>query len=369
MSPERDVLVARAFVEPNSGEYGNLAALVLLSKDSDSSDEAGSFPSAAEMLALAADVGFPETCFVRKAKVDVVTGAEREEIFDVQWFTPSAEIDFCGHATVATFGLLAHLGKIDVGKRYRQRCRAGVLGVEVELPKQSSSRVETSDGAPTAQDHRRFSLVTMDQALPKFEPFPGGATAVCEALGLLSGCLGGHQSEENSDCPAVSGVPEIGSTGGRDLIVAMNPAILDALEVDKVCPGVEASSKENNLVGYHLFGWNGGKDGRVVALPVISSSSSSEWDFGGQRVLFHRESTTTLSTVGRISVSSVRNFGPAVAVPEEPATGSANGALACYLVQRGFIDHDAVWEALIGGTTLGREQVDFRICPPMIRRK
>ena len=105
--------------------------------------------------------------------------------------------------------MLAHLGKIDVGKRDRQRCRAGVLGVEVEVAEQSSSRVETSDGAPTAQDHRRFSLVTMDQALPKFEPFPGGATAVCEALGLVSGAgpgsLGG-QGEENSDCPAVSGV-------------------------------------------------------------------------------------------------------------------------------------------------------------------
>eukprot|EP00536_Pseudo-nitzschia_multiseries_P013001 jgi/Psemu1/33826/gm1.33826_g len=38
-----------------------------------------------------------------------------------------------------------------------------------------------------------------------------------------------------------------------------------------------------------------------------------------------------------IRVTGVRNFAPYVGVPEEPATGSANGALACYLVKSLFL--------------------------------
>jgi predicted PhzF superfamily epimerase YddE/YHI9 len=39
-----------------------------------------------------------------------------------------------------------------------------------------------------------------------------------------------------------------------------------------------------------------------------------------------------------IRVTGVRSFAPYVGVPEEPATGSANGALSCYLVKHLFLD-------------------------------
>ena len=39
-----------------------------------------------------------------------------------------------------------------------------------------------------------------------------------------------------------------------------------------------------------------------------------------------------------IVVTGVRNFAPFVGIPEEPATGSANGALACYLVKHLFLE-------------------------------
>ena len=47
----------------------------------------------AEMLAIAADVGYSETAFV--------TGGEGEAL-DVRYFSPEAEVPFCGHATIAT---------------------------------------------------------------------------------------------------------------------------------------------------------------------------------------------------------------------------------------------------------------------------
>ncbi len=50
-------------------------------------------PSPEEMQRVASDVGFSETAFVVPA-----TGATRT----VRYFSPKAEVPFCGHATIAT---------------------------------------------------------------------------------------------------------------------------------------------------------------------------------------------------------------------------------------------------------------------------
>jgi PhzF family phenazine biosynthesis protein len=54
--------------------------------------------SDAEMLAAAAEVGYSETAFV--------TAADGRTL-DVRYFSPKAEVSFCGHATVATAVALA----------------------------------------------------------------------------------------------------------------------------------------------------------------------------------------------------------------------------------------------------------------------
>ena len=45
------------------------------------------------MLAIAAELGYSETAFLTGGE-----GAERE----IRYFSPLAEVPFCGHATVAT---------------------------------------------------------------------------------------------------------------------------------------------------------------------------------------------------------------------------------------------------------------------------
>ena len=69
-------------------EGGNPAGVVL--------DAAGL--SDDRMLAIAAEVGFSETAFL--------TGRDAEG-YDVRYFSPLAEVPFCGHATVATAVALA----------------------------------------------------------------------------------------------------------------------------------------------------------------------------------------------------------------------------------------------------------------------
>ena len=73
---------------------GNPAGVVLLESD---------FPSDTLMQQVAAELRYSETAFVRR------DGANE---FTVRYFTPCSEVDLCGHATIATFGLLWQLGKV-----------------------------------------------------------------------------------------------------------------------------------------------------------------------------------------------------------------------------------------------------------------
>lgn len=57
----------------------------------------------AEMQAIAAEVGFAETAFITERSV---AGDDRR--VRVRYFSPLAEVPFCGHATVATAVALAH---------------------------------------------------------------------------------------------------------------------------------------------------------------------------------------------------------------------------------------------------------------------
>ncbi|WP_079138333.1 PhzF family phenazine biosynthesis protein, partial [Actinacidiphila rubida] len=54
----------------------------------------------AQMLAIAAEVGYSETAFVT---------SREERILDVKYFSAKAEVSFCGHATVATAVALSEL--------------------------------------------------------------------------------------------------------------------------------------------------------------------------------------------------------------------------------------------------------------------
>jgi len=75
-----------------------------------------------DMRSIAAKLGFSETAFVLKSEV---------ADFKVQFFTPTSEVDLCGHATIATFNLLRDLGKITTGL-YTQETKAGILRLDVQ---------------------------------------------------------------------------------------------------------------------------------------------------------------------------------------------------------------------------------------------
>jgi PhzF family phenazine biosynthesis protein len=74
----------------DSPQGGNPAGVVLDARDL----------TDPQMLAIAAHVGYSETAFL-------ITRADGERSYDVKFFSPVAEVAFCGHATVAAAVALA----------------------------------------------------------------------------------------------------------------------------------------------------------------------------------------------------------------------------------------------------------------------
>ena len=87
---------------------GNQAAVVVLED----------FPSKELMTDIAAENNFSETAFAVK----------EGEAYHLRWFTPAGEIDFCGHATLATAWTLLHFYEQAAGS-VRFMTQAGDLTV------------------------------------------------------------------------------------------------------------------------------------------------------------------------------------------------------------------------------------------------
>lgn len=253
-----EVYTLDAFAESKGG--GNPAGVVLHADDF--SDE--------QMLRISKIVGFSETAFV---------SSSQKADFRVRFFTPTEEVDFCGHATIGTFYLLYHLGILEAGE-YKQETKAGVLSVKIE-----------SDG-----------LVTMEQAMPRFsekltkrdEKF----AEVCQSLGIESDDVGVRPVVKGQEQPFFINHMEIVSTGLRDLIVPLRSTdILAHLRPDMAL--IEKISKELDITGYHVF--------------------AMDCD---------------------LATAQCRNFAPAVGIDEESATGSSSGALGCFLIKNKIVNMD-----------------------------
>jgi PhzF family phenazine biosynthesis protein len=134
--------------------------------------------SAERMLAIAAELGYSETAFV---------SPRGDGEYDVRYFSPLAEVPFCGHATIATGVALAER---DGAGRLRFHTQAG------EVP------VDTSGGTGEV-------TATLTSVAPHVEEAPAELLdAALEALRWPAGELD----------PALP--PRIGYAGARHLILA-----------------------------------------------------------------------------------------------------------------------------------------------------
>ena len=126
-------------------------------------------PDAATMQAIAAEVGFSETAFIAPA-----SGIERT----VRYYSPEAEVSFCGHATIAAGAVLGGDGVV-----YRLQTAVGEVplavarspaGIEVSL-----TSVDTRHRSPDVRvldeflDVLGWSRADLDAAIPAAFAYAG----------------------------------------------------------------------------------------------------------------------------------------------------------------------------------------------------
>jgi PhzF family phenazine biosynthesis protein len=120
--------------------HGNPAAVCLLEAGRDE----------AWMQSVAAEMNLAETAFV----------SPRGDDFDLRWFTPTCEVDLCGHATLASAHALWET----------RRLRAG-----------TTARFHTKSGLLTAE--QRNGLIELDFPATPADTAPAFATSLAAAVG------------------------------------------------------------------------------------------------------------------------------------------------------------------------------------------
>ncbi|MFF5115185.1 PhzF family phenazine biosynthesis protein [Streptosporangium sp. NPDC000509] len=154
MTSTVEILRYTAFTHDPEG--GNPAGIVL--------DAAGL--SDAEMLAVAAEVGYSETAFVTARD-------DGRRAFTVRYFAPSAEVAFCGHATIATSVALAE--RLGIG-RLAFDTKAGEIVVDTEIVDDALRATLTSVptySRPVAEDALEEALAALGWSRDELDPaFP-----------------------------------------------------------------------------------------------------------------------------------------------------------------------------------------------------
>jgi PhzF family phenazine biosynthesis protein len=124
------------------------------------------FPAADWMQAVAAEMNVAETAFLVRRR----DGSG----FDLRWFTPTVEVELCGHATLASAHLLWETGLVAAGEPIRFHTLSGALGaardgewIELDFPAEPASALaeapqrlaEMLGALPVWVGANRFDLV------------------------------------------------------------------------------------------------------------------------------------------------------------------------------------------------------------------
>jgi PhzF family phenazine biosynthesis protein len=219
-----------------------------------------------QMLNIAREMNLSETAFISPLQ-------NHEADYEVRFFTPTQEVDLCGHATIASFFALASKGTItgeDNVKIIKQKTKAGILPVELYF---KDSKIDS---------------VMMTQAKPKF-------VFDVEDISELAGIMGINVDDIGIEGYAL--IPQAVSTGLTDIMLPVKS--LSALKsINPNYARLTDYSNNLNIIGVHAF---------------------------------------TLETEEETSTLACRNFGPAAGIDEEAATGTSNGALGAYLAKNNVL--------------------------------
>ena len=186
---------------------GNPAGVVILPDGTD-------FPSDEIIVKTPAEFRYSETAFIKRIN---------EKEFNIRYFTPAAEVDLCGHATIGSFKALLHAGYVEDNINYINHTLAGDLNIDIK------------DG-----------FVLMDMA----SPVKMGQISDEPALKELYEVMGLDYEDQTSK--GVNLIPQMISTGLPDIMMPVaDRESLKAISPD--FPALSALSQRYEVVGVHAF--------------------------------------------------------------------------------------------------------------------
>ncbi len=197
--------IADAFTDTLFG--GNPAGIVILPDEDDS-------PADEIMVKTAAELRYSETAFIKRIN---------EDEFNIRYFTPAAEVDLCGHATIASFKALLSGGYIQDNKTYINHTLAGDLNIDI-----------------------KNGFVLMDMA----SPVKINEISEESALSELYKIMGLNYQEQKEK--GITMLPQIISTGLPDIMMP----VASQKDLDDISPDFPALSKlseKYEVVGVHAF--------------------------------------------------------------------------------------------------------------------
>lgn len=197
--------IADAFTDTLFG--GNPAGIVILPDGDD-------FPADEIMVKTAAELRYSETAFIKRIN---------ENEFNIRYFTPAAEVDLCGHATIASFKALLSGGYIQDNKTYINHTLAGDLNIDI-----------------------KNGFVLMDMA----SPVKINEISEESALSELYKIMGLNYQEQKEK--GITMLPQMISTGLPDIMMPVaSQKDLDAISPD--FPALSKLSEKYEVVGVHAF--------------------------------------------------------------------------------------------------------------------
>ncbi len=197
--------IVDAFTETLFG--GNPAGVVILPDGTD-------FPSDEVMVKTAAELRYSETAFIKRIN---------EKEFNIRYFTPAAEVDLCGHATIGSYKALLYGGYIKDNNRYINHTLAGDLNIDI-----------------------KNGFVLMDMASPV------KISEIADEAGLveLYKIMGLDYKDQKSK--GVDLIPQMISTGLPDIMMPVaTQKDLEAISPD--FPALSKLSEKYEAVGVHAF--------------------------------------------------------------------------------------------------------------------
>ncbi len=223
------------------------------------------------MAAIAAELGASETAFL----TDLPTAADADR--RIRYFTPTTEIDLCGHATIASAAALA----VDDAFGRDDGAADGLPGSRVE-----TLRTNAGDLRVSIDDD---GTVWMRQDPPTVRRVDVDLDRIADALGIDVAAL----RDVGADLPVA-----VASTGLPFLVIPIN--FLERLGgADPDPTAIEALTAAHDAIGVYAF---------------------------------------TFDALDADSTLHGRAFVPGAGVDEDPVTGTASGACAGYLRAVGAFD-------------------------------